>query len=98
MADSFVPSDDEVISRQSPTIPVCRFSVQVAPESVDVQMLPPETTAASFVPSDDEAIEDQYMGLVNWEFSVQAAHVMHMAMIKRNLRIMEIRFPQDLGC
>ena len=33
------------------------FVVQLAPESVEVQMLPPLTTAASFVPSDDEVME-----------------------------------------
>ena len=34
-------------------------AVQVTPESVEVQMLPPLTTAASFVPSDDEAMVHQ---------------------------------------
>ena len=56
-AASFVPSDDEVIADQSLVDPTDVSSVKVAPESADLQMLPPLTAATSFVPSDDEVIE-----------------------------------------
>jgi len=80
-AASFVPSDDEAIDLQFLTDPVDVFSVQVTPESFDVQMLPKlaghpdETTAASFVPSDDIVIDFQYLtlGCIVFVLSVQVA-------------------------
>ena len=68
----------------------------VAPASVDVQMLPAMTTAASFVPSDDEVIEVQVLVAPTDVSSVKVALAMHIAVRKRNLRIMMIRVCQDL--
>ena len=45
-------------------LPVEVFSLHVAPESVEVQMLPFRTTAASLVPSLDEVMEYQFFPLV----------------------------------
>jgi len=64
-AGSFVPSADEVIDIHSFFLMIPNvFSVQVSPESVDVQMFPITTTAASFVPSADEVIEDKSLGVI----------------------------------
>ena len=38
------------------------MDVHVAPESVDVQMFPPETVAASLVPSLDDVMNLQFCG------------------------------------
>jgi hypothetical protein len=58
-----VPSLEEVIPDQgSVKFPGLR-SVQVAPESVDVQMFPSRTTAASLVPSLEEAMPYQFCAL-----------------------------------
>jgi hypothetical protein len=61
MAASLVPSADEVIPYQTfiEDIDVSVTSVQVVPESLEIQMLPPtvalyDSTAASLVPSADE--------------------------------------------
>ena len=56
VAASFVPSAEEVIPPQSFVPPVMVTSVQVAPLSLEVQMLPLYTAAASFVPSAEEVI------------------------------------------
>jgi len=62
-----VPSDEEVIARQYEYVLISRSrlevstllsSVQVLPESVEIQMFHPEA-AASLVPSDDEVIACQ---------------------------------------
>ena len=63
-AASLVPSLDEVMSFHSFVLPgEAVFSVQVAPESVEVQMFPPSTTAASLVPSLDEVMPRQALEL-----------------------------------
>jgi len=54
-----VPSEDEVIARQFWVLPTLLSSVQVLPESVEIQMFPPSATAAILVPSDDEVIARQ---------------------------------------
>ena len=54
-AASLVNSLDEVMERQP--LPTEVSSVHVAPESMEVQMLPFCTTAASLVPSLDEVME-----------------------------------------
>jgi len=41
-------------------LPVLVTSVHAAPLSVEVQMLPPSTTAASFVPSPEDVMENQF--------------------------------------
>lgn len=55
-------------------VPVVSF-VQVAPESVEVQMSPPNATAASFVPSEEEVIDCQLkpLALVPVVLSVHVA-------------------------
>ena len=62
-AASLVPSLEEVMESHCFLLPGdAVFSVHVAPESVEVQTLPPlfpDTTAASLVPSSDEAMELQ---------------------------------------
>ena len=73
MAASFVPPDDEVILPHSWVVPTDVSSVQVAPESVDVQMLPSLTAAASCMPSADEVIERQSLPAPVDVFSVQVA-------------------------
>ena len=55
-AASFVPSADEVIPRQFFVAPTEISSVQVAPLSPEVQILPPFAIAASFVPSAEDVI------------------------------------------
>ena len=56
-AASLVPSLDEVMAFHSFVLPgEAVFSVHVAPESVEVQMFPPSTTAASLVPSRERAL------------------------------------------
>jgi hypothetical protein len=59
-AASLVPSSEEVMLFHScvlPTyLPMPVLSIQVSPESVDVQMFAFSTTAASLVPSLDEAM------------------------------------------
>jgi phage shock protein PspC (stress-responsive transcriptional regulator) len=60
IAASLVPSEDEVMEYQLLVAPVVR-SVQVAPESVEVQMFPLYTIAASLVPSEDEVMEVQLL-------------------------------------
>jgi hypothetical protein len=54
-----VPSALEVIASHFFVEPMDVISVHVAPESVDVQMLPLYSTAASFVPSWLEVIDRQ---------------------------------------
>ena len=48
-------------------------SVQVSPESVDVQMFPLVTTAANLVPSLDDVMSYQYCGLSDGLTSVQVS-------------------------
>ena len=55
-AASFKPSLEEVIDVQRFMVPAGMLSVQVAPESADVHMLPLKTPAPSCVPSLEEAI------------------------------------------
>ena len=82
-AASLVPSLEEVMARQYFTPPTDVSSVQVAPESVEVQMLPspPErslrvtrgflATAASLVPSLEEVMPYQNFGAPTDVSSVQ---------------------------
>jgi len=67
-----VPSLDEVMEYHCFPLPVEVTSVHVAPESVEVQMFPDETTAASFVPSLDEVMEYQALVLPT---EVSSVHV-----------------------
>ena len=55
-AASLVPSLEEVMPRQ---LCVDAREVQVAPESVEVQMFPFQTVAASLVPSLEEVMPHQ---------------------------------------
>ena len=55
-AASFLPSLDDAICVQPCVLPTDVSSVQVSPESVDVQMVPSQTVAASLVPSFDDVI------------------------------------------
>jgi hypothetical protein len=48
-------------------------SVQVAPESVEVQMFPSKTMAASLVPSLEDVMQNQYFVLPTEVSSVQVA-------------------------
>ena len=57
-----MPSLLEAIAVQSLPPAITVLSVHVPPESVDVQMFPPLTTAASFVPSLLEAMPRQFLG------------------------------------
>jgi hypothetical protein len=51
-------------------------SVQFAPESIDVQMFPPKTTAASLVPSLDDVIPLQFCVLaLGYQFSPESVDV-----------------------
>ena len=59
--------------RQSFVLPTDVSSVQVAPESADVQMFPLSTTAASFVPSLEEVMPNQDFVLPTDVSSVQVA-------------------------
>ena len=62
VAASLVPSLEEVMQYQvfvTPT-PAGSRSVQVAPESLEVQMFPTYSTAASLVPSLEEVIQCQF--------------------------------------
>ena len=55
-----MPSLDDVMPYQ---FCVLALDVQVSPESVDVQMFPPEAVAASLVPSLDDVMYLQFCGL-----------------------------------
>ena len=72
-----VPSLDEVMLYQSCVLPTEVSLVQVAPESVDVQIypsvFPPPSAAASFVPSLDEVMQLQVFVLPTEVRSVQVA-------------------------
>jgi hypothetical protein len=68
-----VPSLEDVILSHSFVLPTEVSSVQVAPESVEVQMFPPSTTAVSFVPSLEEVMLPQYFVLPTEVSSVQVA-------------------------
>ena len=58
---------------QSLPLPTLLSSVQVAPESEDVQMFPPSITAATLVPSEEDVMEDQALLLPTLLSSVQVA-------------------------
>ena len=58
-AASFKPSLEEVMDDQGFAVPAGMLSVQVAPESADVQIFPGYTVATSFVPSLEEAIAEK---------------------------------------
>ena len=68
-----VPSLEEVIPFQDFVLPTEVSSVQVAPESVEVQMFPGETAAASLVPSLEDVICCQDFVLPTEVSSVQVA-------------------------
>jgi hypothetical protein len=70
---SFVPSLDDVMVNQYFVLPTEVFSVQVAPESVEVQMFPFKTVAASFVPSLDDVMPYHSFVLPTEMSSVQVA-------------------------
>jgi hypothetical protein len=72
-AASFKPSLEEVIDVQRFMVPAGMLSVQVAPESADVHMLPLKTPAPSFVPSLEEVMRIQYFALPTDVSSVQVA-------------------------
>ena len=76
-AASLVPSLDEVMLYQSCVLPTDVSLVQVAPESVEVQLcpsvFPPPSAAASFVPSLDEVMQLQVLALPTELRSVQVA-------------------------
>jgi len=55
-----VPSLEDVMPYQLFVPPKEVFSVQVAPELVEVQMFPPQTVAASLVPSLDDVMPIQF--------------------------------------
>ena len=54
-------------------LPMKVYSVHESPESVEVQMFPPQTTAASLVPSLDEVMELHCFPLPVELFSVHVA-------------------------
>jgi hypothetical protein len=56
VATSFVPSADEATYSQESSL-YAVVSVQVTPESAEVQIPPPLTTATNLVPSDEEATD-----------------------------------------
>jgi hypothetical protein len=60
---SLVLSLDDVMPCQFCVLSVGFTSVQVSPESVDVQMFPAGTVAASLVPSLDDVMPCQYWKL-----------------------------------
>jgi hypothetical protein len=69
-----VPSLEDVMLRKFPKFPKGLLrSVQVAPESIEVQAFPPSTTAASLVPSLEEAMPHQRFALPSGLRSVQVA-------------------------
>ena len=72
-AASLVPSLEEVMPCQSFVLPTEVSSVQVAPESVEVQMFPTRTVAASLVPSLEEVMPCQSFVLPTEVSSVQVA-------------------------
>jgi hypothetical protein len=57
---SLAPSLVEVMLYKYQNSPGELSSVQVAPESVDNQIVPPEAPAASFVPSLEEVMQIQF--------------------------------------
>merc|ERR1719183_1323032 len=71
-AASLVPSLEEVMSTHWFVAPTDVSSVQVAPESVEVQMFSPLATAASLVPSLEEVMPYQSFVAVD-VISVQVA-------------------------
>ena len=72
-----VPSLEDVMPRHSFVLPTEVSSVQVAPESVEVQMFPsrcfPPTVAASFVPSLEDVMLFHRFVLPTEVSSVQVA-------------------------
>ena len=59
-AASLVPSLEDAMLAQDFVLPTEASTVQVAPESDEVQMFPPLTTAASLVPSLEEVTPHQF--------------------------------------
>ena len=59
--------------RHSFVLPTEVSSIQVAPESVEVQMFPPKTVAASLVPSLEDVMSYQSFVLPTEVSSVQVA-------------------------
>ena len=72
-AASLVPSLEDVMPLQAIVLPTYVPSVQVAPESVEVQMFPLLTVAASLVPSLEDAMPLQFFVLPTDVSSVQVA-------------------------
>jgi hypothetical protein len=72
-AASFKPSLEEVMDDQPFAVPAGMLSVQVAPESADVQKFPGQIVAASFVPSLEEVMTFQRFALPTDVSSVQVA-------------------------
>ena len=56
---SFDPSADDAMDLKFRDVPTPVLSVQVAPESIEVQIWPKSTTAASLLPSSEEVIDLQ---------------------------------------
>jgi hypothetical protein len=73
VAASLVPSLEDVMANHFFMIPVEVTSVQFAPESVDVQMFPSQTTAASLVPSLEDVMPLQSLVLPTEVSSVHVA-------------------------
>ena len=84
-----VPSLEEVMPYQ-----LCEVAreTQFAPESVEVQMFPPSTTAASLVPSLEEVMPNQSCEVAR-EVQVEEAFVGAIAIsVKNNVRNKRYRF------